>query len=77
MWKYLRRYFAVIIPLNAVIVLVIMALCDMLWYGGFIGYSDTICNIIAVVSSTVLGLLVDITGIMVADGKWTLRIGAK
>lgn len=77
MKKFVKRYFAVVIPLYVVIALLLTLLCDVIWYSGLIGYSDKIINTIAATSSIICGVLIAITGFNVADEKWTLRIGAK
>jgi len=79
--EFLKVYFKVItvmaIPI-AFMTLVSVMLCDLLWYGGYIGYSNTIYYTIAVICGIVMGILIAIVGYNTVIAKnWSFKIGAK
>lgn len=81
MKKFLKAYFKVAmvmaIPMTFMVLIATM-LCDLLWYGGFIGYSNTIYQFIAIICGMVIGLMIGIAGFnIVIEKKWTFKIGAK
>lgn len=79
--EFLKVYFKVItvmaIPL-AFMTLISVMLCDLLWYGGYIGYSNIIYQTIGVICGIVIGIIVAIVGYNTVIAKnWSFKIGAK
>jgi len=80
MKEFLKMYFKVIVIMAipiAFVGLISAMLCDILWYGGFIGYSNTIYTAIVVACGILNGIMVGIAGFNIVTKKWSFKIGAK